>query len=196
MGRKSLIESSPKFDIILDMIENGFKAKDIHDILLKDHGVDIHERTIRRYIDKINDKINEEYYRQKNEEKPKIDEVIDKGVATKNNVDRVIKNGASHINTLDEEIDKLAEVDVDLKNLTPEYGPEGGIITSEADVTKIKLKGKSILNQMIKTRSDILKGEPEPPAINIFVEQIAKNKDDMDNAQSFLNSVNPNNKER
>lgn len=202
MGRKSLIESSDNFEEILDMIKARLKPKDIHELLIEKFNENISERTIRRYIGDLKSKTNQKYYSQKKEKESKIstksnendstsklDEVIDKGVANKKVVDDFIKKGVSDINALDNLIALGKDLKLDASQIVEEFGPQGGIVVSKLDVLKANALVANIVLKAIQIKSGVLKDEPEPPSVNIYVQEIANNKDDLDKSKDFLDSL-------
>lgn len=161
MARKSLIESSSYYDEILDMIKEGLSPQTISDHLKDEYNEVISGRTIHRHIQKIKSKTSSEYYKKKKAKKEKQKEIVDKGVANKEAYDEIVSEGIGDLDSLDTLISKLNAVGLDVNNLSIEYGPNGGLVTSEADIVRIQLISKKVLIDAIKARNDILKDTNE-----------------------------------
>lgn len=72
-----------------------------------------------------------------------------------------MSEGIGDLDSLDTLISKLNAVGLDVNNLSIEYGPNGGLVTSEADIVRIQLISKKVLIDAIKARNDILKDTNE-----------------------------------
>lgn len=139
-----------------------------------EYGESISHTAINNFCKKIRSKTNQEYYKNKkkkekaNEKELKVDEVVDSEIANKEALDDIVTKGVNDLDLMDSLIDDLNNVGLDVKNLRPEYGPQGGIITSKADVANIQIKAKRLLIELIKVKAMIFKDEPEPPDVNVF----------------------------
>lgn len=168
MGRKSKIESSPNFNVILDMIKEGLKPEDIEDYLKSKYDESISTRTIRRYVKKIRSKTNQKYFEKKKAEKSntvknttvqnddKFDEVVDKCVANKETLDSVVEKGVSDLEALDTIIEEANKLNLDISGIKPKYF-ENYCVNSEVEIEKLKIQAKRLAIQAVNTKAKILK---------------------------------------
>lgn len=173
MGRKSVVENSLHYTEILDMIKEGLSSTTISDYLEDEYDELIPDRTIRRYIEKIKSKTSSEYYKKKkkkNSELPKnvqekkakeekLDEVIDKGVANKESFDDVVTKGVSDLDALDNIIKEAEELNMNIGNLKAKRYSDY-VITTEADIEKLKIQAKNLAIRAVTAKAKILKDDP------------------------------------
>ncbi len=173
MPPKSKVEKSAHFNEILDMIEKSISPRHISDYLKNEYNESISHTAVNNFVKKIKSKTASEYYKQQKakekKKKAKVDEVVDKEVANKEAIDEAIKKGVSEINALDNIIDLADKIDLDPSKVRVEYGPQGGVIVSEFDVLKAHALVANLVIKATKVRSDILKDNPEPPDINVNI---------------------------
>lgn len=197
MARKSKIESSDHYNEIMDMIKEGISSRDISKHLQNEYNESIHYNTINNYCNSIKSKTASEYYKAKKKKEKsknkKVNEVIDKGVANKESFDDVVDKGVSDLNSLDNIISAGEHINLDVSGIVEQEGPRGGIIVSKFDVLKAHALVANVVIKAAKVKSDILKDEPEVPNVNVYVNEIAKDKNTLDKSKDFLDSIDPNN---
>ncbi|WP_156314586.1 hypothetical protein [Methanobrevibacter arboriphilus] len=176
MPPKSKVEKSPHFNEILDMIEKSISPRHISDYLKNEYNESISHTAINNFVKKIKSKTASEYYKQQKvkekDKKSKVDEVVDKELANKEAIDDVVNKGVSDLDALDTIISEAENVGLDIDSLYVEEGPRGGIVTSQADIVKIQILVKRLGIDAIKAKAMILKDSPEPPDINVNINDL------------------------
>ena len=175
MPPKSKVEKSPHFNEILDMIEKSISPRHISDYLKNEYDESISHTAINNFVKKIKSKTASEYYKQQKakekKKKAKVDEVVDKELANKEALDDVVKKGVSDLEALDNIITEANKLKLDISNIKPKY-LENYCVNSEAEIEKLKIQAKRLAIQAVKTKSGILKDNPEPPDINVNINDL------------------------
>jgi len=175
MGRKSLIDTSPHYVEIIDMIKEGLSSTSISDYLKYEYNEIITERTIRRYVEKIKSKTASEYYKRKKEKKKselpksikekrekeeKLDEVVNNQVEKKSQFGEIVSEGVSDLDSLDNLRNLIDSVEIRKNDLEPVFDE-----FSIKDSLTLKIKLKSLIPSIVKSKTEVLKYDHDPSGV-------------------------------
>lgn len=182
------VDKSPHREEIIERLLRGESARSISKWLKDNFNESIDHSNISRYksnhldvVGKAKKKI--EKRKKKEITKKKLDKAVDKEVAINDKVDDAVDKVVTGIDFLDNVIQTANKVNLESD---PSYDFE-----KETPLKKEAHK-LNMINTGIKAadvKSKIMRDEPEPPTVNIFVDKIAKNKDDLDKSKDFLDSI-------
>lgn len=182
------VDKSPHREKIIERLLRGESARSISKWLKDNFNESIDHSNISRYKSKHLDVVGKakkkiEKRKKKESTRKKIAKAVDKEVAINDKVDEAVDNLVTGIDFLDNVIKTANEVDLDSD---PSYDFE-----KETPLKKEAHK-LNMINTGIKAadvKAKIMRDEPEPPTVNVFVDEIAKNKDDLDKSKDFLDSI-------
>jgi len=182
MPPKSSVEKSKYYNEILDMIKEGLSSRSISEHLKNEYNENISHTAINNYVRKIKDKTNSEYYKKKKEKKEKVKAVVDTGVDNKEILDEVIKKGVSDLDALDNIIKEADGLELNIGNLRAQRYSDY-VVTTEADIEKIKIQAKGLAIRAVIAKAKILKDDPTPPGVILPAVVIDKNEEDQLNKE-------------
>jgi len=191
MPPKPAIDKSPHRNEIINKLLDGESSRSVSEWLKNTYNETISHTAINKYnkthldiIGKAKKKVEERKARKKleNKEYSKVsNEVnIEKKVDDTNNA---LADGIGLLQKNVKDKSKIVvntDVNIDLEKETP------------LQREKFKHTVKHSANDDIRLLNEIYKGDPEPPVIHVYVEQIAKNKEGLEKSKNFLDSVDPN----
>ncbi len=186
------VDLSPYRDEIITKLLEGVSPRRVEQWLVDTYGEEykISHTSLNNYkrnkIDIIGKAKKKVQQREKKAVKEKV-KAIEKEPETDAKIEKVVSNVADGIEFLQDHINEAKDIELN-PNVSLDLDKETAL-----DREKYKLNIKKSAVRSVKVLNEIYKDEPEPPKVNVFVNQIAKNKEDLDKSRSFLDSVDPNN---
>lgn len=186
------VDLSPYRDEIITKLLEGVSPRRVEQWLVDKYGEEykISHTSLNNYkknkIDIVGKAKKKVQQREKKAVKEKV-KAIEKEPETDAKIEKVVSNVADGIEFLQDHINEAKDIELN-PNVSLDLDKETAL-----DREKYKLNIKKSAVQSVKVLNEIYKDEPEPPKVNVFVNQIAKNKEDLDKSRSFLDSVDPNN---